>query len=645
MPRADFYLIDKPRFREAPLRLVCVLARKACDAGQPTLILVRNMGQAEALDDELWAFEPDAFVPHQIAGNDEDEATPVLIVPPEVETPDRPLVINLRDVIVERSLRARARGRAGGPLRTRGLSPALERIQGARLRARKARHVGTMDKSYDPNSIETRWYPAWEASGSFAPEGQGTPYCILLPPPNVTGTLHMGHAFQMTLMDALIRYHRMKGRRTLWQGGTDHAGIATQKIVENQLAAEGKSRHDLGRAQFLERVWSWKEESGSTITRQMRRLGASVDWGRERFTMDPGLSAAVRRVFVTWFRDGLIYRGKRLVHWDPVLGTAVSDLEVNNEEREGSLWSIRYPASDGGEGLVVATTRPETMLGDVAVAVHPEDERYARLVGTTLKLPLTGREIPVIADDYVDRDFGSGCVKITPAHDFNDWQIGQRHGLVPIGIFTLDAKVNENAPERYRGLDRFEARKRVLADLEAEGLLVETKKHKLTIPISQRTDAVIEPMLTDQWFVDLTPRRASGWASRWEGGDHRARAPRRDLGRDPVHAGELVHDLRAMAREHPGLVHQPPALVGPPHPRVVRRGRQHLRGRERGRTRAAGPRRTRARSRSVRCARTRTCSTPGSRRRCGRSRRWAGRATRPGAPPNGRRSRSSCRRR
>ena len=361
-----------------------------------------------------------------------------------------------------------------------------------------------MEKSYEPAQIESKWYAEWEAQGLFKPAAAGVPYCILLPPPNVTGTLHMGHAFQMTIMDALTRYHRMRGFRTLWQGGTDHAGIATQKIVENQLAAEGKSRHDLGRAKFIKRVWAWKEQSGSTITNQMRRLGASVDWSRERFTMDAGLSAAVRRVFVTWYRDGLIYRGKRLVHWDPVLMTAVSDLEVNNEEKDGSLWSIRYPATDGGAGLVVATTRPETMLGDVAVAVHPDDERYQSLIGKTLRLPLTGREIPVIADDYVDREFGTGCVKITPAHDFNDWQIGARHQLDPIVILTLDAKINDNAPQKYRGLDRFAARKAILADLEAEGLLVETKKHKLQIPISQRSDAVIEPMLTDQWFLDLT---------------------------------------------------------------------------------------------------------------------------------------------
>ncbi|WP_445146147.1 valine--tRNA ligase [Dyella sp. Tek66A03] len=361
-----------------------------------------------------------------------------------------------------------------------------------------------MEKSFEPSQIESTWYSRWEASGDFKPSGRGEPYCILLPPPNVTGTLHMGHAFQQTVMDMLIRYQRMRGMNTLWQVGTDHAGIATQKIVENQLANDDKTRHDLGREAFIERVWKWKEESGSTITNQMRRIGAAADWSRERFTMDEGLSAAVRKVFVEWYRAGLIYRGNRLVNWDPLLGTAVSDLEVNNVERDGHMWSLRYPTADGSTSLVVATTRPETMLGDVAVAVHPEDERYAHLIGKTLTLPLTGREIPVIGDDYVDREFGTGCVKITPAHDFNDYAIGQRHNLAPISIFTLDAKVNENAPAKYQGLDRFEARKRVLADLEAEGLLVETKPHKLQVPVSQRSDAVIEPMLTDQWFLDLT---------------------------------------------------------------------------------------------------------------------------------------------
>jgi valyl-tRNA synthetase len=371
-----------------------------------------------------------------------------------------------------------------------------------------------MDKSFDPKQIESKWYARWEQAGSFSPAGQGEPYCILLPPPNVTGTLHMGHAFQQTIMDALVRHARMSGKNTLWQGGSDHAGIATQKIVENQLAAEGKSRHELGatpseaRVAFESRVWQWKQESGSTITRQMRRLGASVDWSRERFTMDEGLSAAVRRVFVEWYRAGLIYRGNRLVNWDPVLMTAVSDLEVNSVEHDGFLWSIRYDVIDPEPGapdhVVIATTRPETMLGDVAVAVHPEDERYRSLVGKKLMLPLAKREIPVIADDYVDREFGTGAVKITPAHDFNDYAIGQRHGLALTCILTLDAKINDNAPEQYRGMDRYAARKQILADLEAEGRLAATKPHKLQVPVSQRSDAVIEPMLTDQWFVDLT---------------------------------------------------------------------------------------------------------------------------------------------
>jgi len=361
-----------------------------------------------------------------------------------------------------------------------------------------------MDKTFDPKAIEARWYPLWEQSGLFRPSGKGEPYCIQLPPPNVTGTLHMGHAFQQTVMDLLVRYQRMCGRDTLWQVGTDHAGIATQKVVENQLARIGQTRHDLGREAFVERVWQWKEASGSTITRQMRRLGASGDWSRERFTMDEGLSHAVRKAFVDWYRAGLIYRGKRLVHWDPVLMTAVSDLEVENVEKNGSLWSIHYPAADGGAGVVVATTRPETLLGDCAVAVHPEDERYQHLIGQRVQLPLCDRLIPVLADAYVDREFGTGVVKITPAHDFNDFQLGQRHALVPRNIFTLDAKVNEHAPERYQGLERFAARKLVLADLEAAGLLVATKEHKLNLPISQRSDAVTEPMLTDQWFVDLT---------------------------------------------------------------------------------------------------------------------------------------------
>jgi valyl-tRNA synthetase len=365
-----------------------------------------------------------------------------------------------------------------------------------------------MDKSFDPKQIESKWYDRWEQSGCFKPTGHGDPYCILLPPPNVTGTLHMGHAFQQTIMDALIRYHRMRGQNTLWQVGTDHAGIATQKIVENQLAAENKSRHDLGREKFVERVWQWKEESGSTITRQMRRIGAAADWSRERFTMDEGLSAAVRKVFVEWYRAGLIYRGNRLVNWDPVLMTAVSDLEVNNVERDGSMWYICYPFSDGPidgmRGMTIATTRPETMLADGALAVHPEDERYRHLVGRYVDLPLCNRQIPIIADEYVDREFGSGCVKITGAHDFNDYEVARRHSIDMIIIMTLDARMNDSAPAAYRGMDRYEARKAVVADLERQGFLIKVEPHKHQVPVSQRSDAVIEPMLTDQWFVDLT---------------------------------------------------------------------------------------------------------------------------------------------
>jgi valyl-tRNA synthetase len=368
-------------------------------------------------------------------------------------------------------------------------------------------------KSFEPAAIEARWYSTWEKNGAFRAgldESNPNRYCILLPPPNVTGTLHMGHAFQHTLMDALTRYHRMRGYNTLWQPGTDHAGIATQIVVERQLEAEGTSRRALGREKFVERVWRWKEESGSAITRQMRRLGASCDWGRERFTMDEGLSAVVTEVFVRLHELGLIYRGKRLVNWDPVLKSAVSDLEVESEEEHGSLWHIRYPLASGADFLVVATTRPETMLGDVAVAVHPDDSRYQRYIGEQVLLPLTGRRIPVIADDYVDPAFGSGCVKITPAHDFNDYQVGLRHKLEPLGILTLEARVNDNAPVAYRGLDRYEAREKVLADLKDQGLIAEVTPHKLKVPRCGRTGAVVEPMLTDQWFVKMDSLAKAG---------------------------------------------------------------------------------------------------------------------------------------
>ena len=362
-------------------------------------------------------------------------------------------------------------------------------------------------KSFDPADIERRRYPEWEENGYFKAgfdPNKKDAFCILLPPPNVTGTLHMGHGFNQSIMDALTRYHRMRGDNTLWQPGTDHAGIATQIVVERQLDAQGISRHDLGREKFLEKVWEWKNYSGGTITRQMRRLGTSPDWSRERFTMDAGLSKTVTETFVRLYNEGLIYRGKRLVNWDPVLHTAVSDLEVINEEEDGFMWHIRYPLADGSGDLTVATTRPETMLGDTAIMVHPEDERYRDLIGKLAKLPLTGREIPIIADEYVDREFGTGCVKVTPAHDFNDYAVGLRHHLPMISVLTLDAKINDNAPEKYRGMDRFDARAAVVADLTALGLLVKTDKHKLKVPRGDRTGVIIEPMLTDQWFVAMS---------------------------------------------------------------------------------------------------------------------------------------------
>jgi valyl-tRNA synthetase len=362
-----------------------------------------------------------------------------------------------------------------------------------------------MDKTYQPQDIETNWYQYWEEKGFFAPQGGDESYSIMIPPPNVTGSLHMGHGFQEAIMDGLIRYHRMKGFNTLWQVGTDHAGIATQMVVERLLDAEGLSRHDLGRDKFLERVWEWKHESGGRITQQLRRLGASCDWSRERFTMDDGFYKAVQEVFIKLHKDGLIYRGKRLVNWDPKLHTAVSDLEVISEEENGFLWHFNYPLSDGSGHLTVATTRPETMLGDTAVAVHPEDERYKHLVGKTIRLPLCDREIPIIADDYVDREFGTGCVKITPAHDFNDYEMGQRHNLEMINILTADANLNDEVPEAYRGMERFAARKQIVADIEALGLLEKIDDHKLKVPRGDRTGVVIEPFLTDQWYVTTKP--------------------------------------------------------------------------------------------------------------------------------------------
>jgi valyl-tRNA synthetase len=367
-------------------------------------------------------------------------------------------------------------------------------------------------KSFEPREIESRWYDHWVAAGYFQPSGNTAhpTFCIQLPPPNVTGTLHMGHAFNQTVMDALTRYHRMQGYNALWLPGTDHAGIATQIVVERQLEKEGLSRLDLGRERFIGKVWDWKEHYGNTITRQMRRMGDSVDWSREYFTMDPKLSRAVTEVFVRLHEEGLIYRGKRLVNWDPMLHTAVSDLEVVSEEETGSLWHIRYPLADGSGHLVVATTRPETMLGDVALMVHPSDDRYQRLIGKRVRLPLCDREIPIIGDEYVDREFGTGVVKVTPAHDFNDYAVGQRHHLPQISILTHDGTINQNAPATYQGMERFEARKQIVADLDHLGLLAEVKPHKLVVPRGERTGVVIEPMLTDQWFVAMAKADASG---------------------------------------------------------------------------------------------------------------------------------------
>ena len=360
-----------------------------------------------------------------------------------------------------------------------------------------------MEKTYNPHSIEQRWYETWEKNDNFSPKGGDESFSIMIPPPNVTGSLHMGHGFNNMVMDTLTRYHRMKGHNTLWQPGTDHAGIATQMVVERQLNGEGKTRHDLGRDKFIDRIWDWKEESGGNITRQLRRLGSSLDWSRERFTMDEGLSDAVQEVFVKLYEEDLIYRGKRLVNWDPVLHTAVSDLEVISEEENGSLWHMKYPLTDGSGQLIVATTRPETMLGDSAVAVHPDDERYQSMIGKTITLPLVGREIPIIADDYVDMEFGTGCVKITPAHDFNDYEMGKRHDLPMFNILTIDAAINDEVPEKYRGLDRYVARKQIVKELEELDLMDKIEPHKLMVPRGDRSGAVVEPFLTDQWYVKV----------------------------------------------------------------------------------------------------------------------------------------------
>ncbi|MDA0687316.1 MAG: valine--tRNA ligase [Proteobacteria bacterium] len=358
-----------------------------------------------------------------------------------------------------------------------------------------------MEKTYQPKQLEEHWYKTWEERGYFAPQGDGKPYCIVIPPPNVTGRLHMGHGFQHAIMDALTRYHRMAGCQALWQVGTDHAGIATQMVVERQLNAAGTSRQEVGREEFVKKVWEWKEESGGIITQQLRRMGSSLDWSRERFTMDEQLSAVVEKVFIDLYDEGLIYRGNRLVNWDPQLHTAISDLEVISEEEDGFLWHFDYPLSDGEGHLTIATTRPETMLGDTAVAVHPDDERYQHLIGKMIDLPLCDRKIQIIADDYVDPEFGTGCVKITPAHDFNDYEMGKRHNLEMINILTNDASINDEAPAAYRGLDRFEARKRIVADMDAAGLLAKTEPHKLKVPRGDRSGVVIEPYLTHQWYV------------------------------------------------------------------------------------------------------------------------------------------------
>jgi valyl-tRNA synthetase len=363
----------------------------------------------------------------------------------------------------------------------------------------------TMEKTYQPHAIEQHWYLLWEQKNYFAPQGSGFPFCIMMPPPNVTGSLHMGHGFGYTLMDTLTRYHRMMGDKTLWQPGTDHAGIATQMVVEQQLLGSGQARQDLGRESFVKKIWEWKNESGNRITQQLRRLGASPDWQRERFTMDKGLSHAVQEVFIRLYNEGLIYRGTRLVNWDPKLLTAVSDLEVESEEEEGKLYHIRYPLIDSNQFIIVATTRPETLLGDVAVAVHPDDERYQQLIGKSVQLPLTTRMIPVIADEFVDRTFGSGCVKITPAHDFNDYEVGLRHQLTPLNIFTVDARLNQHTPEHYRGLDRFAAREQLIKDLERQGLLEKIEKHLMKVPRGSRSGEIIEPYLTQQWFMKMKP--------------------------------------------------------------------------------------------------------------------------------------------
>ncbi len=459
-----------------------------------------------------------------------------------------------------------------------------------------------LDKTYRPAEVEAKFYAIWEKSGAFAcdPGSPAQPFTIVMPPPNVTGSLHIGHALNTTVQDILIRYWRMRGRDALWQPGTDHAGIATQMVVERQLALEQTNRHQLGRAKFIERVWSWKVESGGTITRQLRRLGASCDWARERFTMDEGLSAAVRKVFVTLYKEGLIYKDKRLVNWDPKLLTAISDLEVESHDEKGSLWHFKYPIEGAaGAYIVVATTRPETMLGDTGIAVHPEDERYRHLIGKHAILPLVGRRIPIVADEHADPTTGSGAVKITPAHDFNDFEVGRRHELELINIFDRTAYLNDNVPEPYRGLERFAARKRVVADLEAAGLVEKIEPHSYTVPYGDRSQVVIEPWLTDQWYCDAKTLAAAPIAA--------------------VESGKTVFVPKSWentffewmrnTRSRPGMGRTAP------YSSRRRRGRR-------------SPRRRPIMASPSRSSATRTCSIPGSPRRSGRSRPSAGRRRR-----------------
>jgi valyl-tRNA synthetase len=456
------------------------LTDKAHQRGHDVYINSASEEEARELDELLWSLRPASFLPHALATERSDEQ--ICIGWGQEPRSHDDLLINLQLTVPAfiGSLPSRCRTGEPGTGAPAGTARVLALLQATRVRrgtapyrkriiARRAaggpgapthstwpRHP--MDKTFQPDAIESRWYEFWESQGFFAPQGGDMPYSIMIPPPNVTGSLHMGHGFQEAIMDALIRYHRMAGFDTLWQVGTDHAGIATQMVVERQLEAEGTDRHEIGRDAFIDRVWKWKESSGGTITRQLRRLGSSPDWSRERFTMDEGFSAAVQETFIRLYREGLIYRGQRLVNWDPALHTAISDLEVISEEEQGHLWHFRYPLADGSGALVVATTRPETMLGDAAVAVHPDDERYAHLVGSEVELPLCERRIPVIADEYVDPEFGTGCVKITPAHDFNDYEVGRRHGLPLINIFDADAAIGDAAPAFYRGMDRFTSR-------------------------------------------------------------------------------------------------------------------------------------------------------------------------------------------